>query len=75
MRTVEIVVEQISIVKGDAIISGHPVNDATKVVIASGADVMSALLMAVEWQEMDEEPILDVPEDNIRAILERPVRP
>lgn len=71
----EIVIEQISIVKGDAVISGHPVNDATKVVVASGADVMSAVLLALEWQDLDEDPTIDVPDENVRAIIERPMRP
>jgi hypothetical protein len=69
---VEIRVEQIAIVKGEAIVTGRPVNDATKVVVAAGAEVTSAMLLAMALQDLPEAPIVDVPDDHIVRILELP---
>lgn len=67
----EIRIEQIAIIKGEAVLSGRPVNDGTKVVVAAGADVMSAIMVALAMQDL-ELPIVDVPDDHIIGILELP---
>lgn len=66
----EIEVTQVSFVDGSAVIGGEPVGDSTKVVIAQ-ADAAGAFPLAMAVAA-GMHPVVDVPEDAIMDILEKP---
>lgn len=68
----EIVVTQVSFVEGQALIGGEPVDDSTKVVIAS-ADAEGALILAMAVAS-GLRPVVEPPDDAIVSILEKPQR-
>lgn len=60
---------------GQVIIAGTPVDDGTKFVLATGADPQSALMLAMAVATMEEDVVIDVPEDAVMVVLERPFQP
>jgi hypothetical protein len=66
----EIEVTQVSFLDGATLVAGEPVGDATKVVLAS-ADAAGAFPLAIAVAA-GRRPVVDVPEDAIIDILEKP---
>lgn len=67
---VEVEVTQVSFMDGMAVVGGEPVGDTTKVVVASADPAgVFPLAMAVA---AGMHPVVDIPEDAILDILEKP---
>ena len=67
----EVTVKQVTFVNGAALVAGEPVGDITKVVVAAVEDPGNAfpLAMAVAAGMA---PVVEVPDDAIVEVLEKP---